>query len=212
MSNIVKRTDCFEEHRGGALAWSARCINFSGGSAPSAKRLLSLEQKNAVSEKQSVRFMSAGQVLMESLIAITIATVGLLGMFALLSRSLSLTRVVADRYVATYLAAEGIEVVKNLIDTNVIQKNPWNLNLASGTYEVDYQSGLQSYAARRLNYNEATGYYDYGSGLPTNFLRRVDVERLGRDEIRVNSVVSWISRGGADFEVNLEDHFLNWQQ
>ena len=59
-----------------------------------------------------------GYILIEAIIAITIAVVGLLGIFSLLSRSLSLNRVVADRFVASYLVAESIEIVKNLVDNN----------------------------------------------------------------------------------------------
>ena len=62
--------------------------------------------------------LTKGYVLVESVVAMTIVVVGLLGIFSLLSQSLSLNRVVGDRYVGTYLAAEGIEVVKNIIDNN----------------------------------------------------------------------------------------------
>ena len=53
---------------------------------------------------------SSGQVLIEAMVAISIVTVGLLGIFSVLSRSLSLNRTVADNYVAANLAAEGIEI------------------------------------------------------------------------------------------------------
>lgn len=149
---------------------------------------------------------------MESLIAITIATVGLLGMFSLLSRSLSLTRVISDRYVAANLAGEGIEVVKNLIDNNILAARPWNQGLGSGIYEVEYDSGLLPYAGRALVFNSTAGFYSYsGAGRETNFRREVAIERIGADEIRVNSKVRWTSRGGGEFETNLEDHFFNWQ-
>ena len=149
---------------------------------------------------------------MESLIAITIATVGLLGMFSLLSRSLSLTRVISDRYIAANLGGEGIEIVKNIIDNNILAARPWNQGLSSGSYEVAHNSGLSPNLGRRLFFSPTSGFYDYeGAGRQTNFWREVRVERIGSDEIRVNSIVKWISRGGGEFEVNLEDHFFNWQ-
>src|SRR3989338_4130432 len=67
-----------------------------------------------------------GQLLIESMIAITIVVVGILAVFTLLSESQSLNRVVADRYIGTYLASEGLELIKNLIDKNYIQQLPWN--------------------------------------------------------------------------------------
>jgi hypothetical protein len=149
---------------------------------------------------------------MESLIAITIATVGLLGMFSLLSRSLSLTRVIADRYAAANLAGEGIEIVKNLIDNNILAARPWNQGLGTGSYEVEYDSGLLPYSGRKLFFNPTSGFYSHDtSGRETNFRREVRLERIGSDEIRVNSIVKWTSRGGGEFSIDLEDHFFNWQ-
>jgi len=149
---------------------------------------------------------------MESLIAITIATVGILGMFNLLSRSLSLTRVISDRYIAANLGQEGVEVVKNIIDNNILQNKPWNQGLASGFYEVQYDSGLEPDLARNLFYNSGNGLYGYGSnGQETKFKRQIRVERIGSEEIKVEAIMKWISRGGANFEEVFEDHFLNWQ-
>lgn len=155
--------------------------------------------------------MRRGEVLMESLIAITVVVIGLLGMFSLLSRSMSLTRVISDRYVAANLAAEGVEVVKNLVDGNVLRRKPWNSGLATGAYEVVYNSpDLQPFANKTLSFDSANGLYSYNSGgMPTNFTRKIILERVGADEIKVSSIVSWVSRGGASFETNVEDHFLN---
>ena len=79
-----------------------------------------------------------GQVLLESVVAITVSVFGLLGMFSLLARSVSLSKTITDRYIASHLAAEGIEVIKNMIDTNVLSAMPWNRGLSPGAYEVDY--------------------------------------------------------------------------
>ncbi len=157
-------------------------------------------------------FEKRGEALIEALIAITIIVVGLLGMYSLLSRSVSLTRVVTDRYVAANLASEGMEVVKNIIDTNVLELKPWNQNLASqGDYEVSYNSlSLSSFSGKALLYNSKKGLYSYeAGGMPTNFIRKITLEPKGPEEIQVNSRVSWLSRGGAVFEINLEDHFFN---
>ena len=36
---------------------------------------------------------------------------------------------VGDQVIATNLASEGVELVKNLIDSNIIQRKPWNLGV-----------------------------------------------------------------------------------
>ena len=156
--------------------------------------------------------MKKGQLLIESMIAISIIVVGLLGLLGLLSRSLSLNRVVSDQFTANYLAAEGIEVVKNIVDANTVQKQPWNLGLANGEFQVSYDSvQLESTLRQPLVFEEGTGRYSYGFGRPTSFVRTIKIELLSQDEIKVNSLVNWTTRGGGKFEVNTEDHFFNWR-
>jgi len=153
-----------------------------------------------------------GQALIEALVAMGILTVGFMGIMELLSRSLSLNRVVAQQYIGSYLAAEGIEVVKNMVDTNVINGRIWNSGLDVGTYEVEYGSGaLEANSSRNFSLDPVTGIYDYSGTANTTFKRRVEISYPNTDEMRVNSITDWITRGGGTFSVNTEDHFFNWR-
>ena len=154
-----------------------------------------------------------GYILIEAIIAITIAVVGLLGIFALLSRSLSLNRVVSDRIVASYLAAEGIEIVKNLIDNNILAGKPWNAGIPNGTYEVDYMdTGLRPDSSRFINLNSETGAYGYAELVPTLMKRVITIRNSSDGEvITVGSRVNWTTRGGGKFDINLEEHLFHWR-
>jgi len=154
-----------------------------------------------------------GYVLIEAMVAITIAVVGLLGIFSLLSRSLSLNRVVADRFVASYLAAEGIEIVKNLIDNNILAGKPWNAGLSSGTYEADYaDTDLAAVSDRFIYINNETGAYGYAELVPTPFKRTIAITNSADGEhITVGSRVAWVTRGGGKFDIYLEDHLFHWR-
>lgn len=153
-----------------------------------------------------------GQLLIESWVAISILVVGFLGIFTLLSRSLSLNNVVSSQYIASNLAAEGIEVVKNLIDGNIIQYQSWNEGIATGSYEISFDSqSLEPNKKRFLLLDSSANTYNYQSGQPTPYKREIIIANIGSDEIQVNSIVKWTTRGGGNFEVNLEDHFLNWR-
>ena len=154
---------------------------------------------------------------MEALVAMTIVAVGLLGIFSLLSRSLSLNRVVADRYVAAYLSAEGIELVKNKIDNNVIKGRAWNFAITNGDFEIDAYDEEQKLIrvngsqASLLRFDNDKGSYGNDGDKVTRFRRKVNIELLGGgDELRVISIVSWVGRGEADFEVVLEARFFNY--
>lgn len=157
-----------------------------------------------------------GYLLVEAMIAISLLTVGFSAVFGLVSNSISLNRVVSDQFTASYLAMEGIEIVKNLIDSNYLKSNPWNQGFIDGSYEVDYKSANLgdnfegSYSTKRLQL-DSDNFYGYQVGDPTIFERTVFIKFNSPNEMKVNSVVKWTGRGGGDFVVNLEDHFFNWR-
>lgn len=159
-----------------------------------------------------------GQLLIEAMVAIGITIVGLIGVFSLLSQTFSLNKMASDQYIATNLASEGIEIVKNIIDSNVIKKDPWNKDLAVSNpfqFEIQYDSTkpIDSPTNKPLNFNSATGVYSYDAGGSTTTFRRVIVieTKMGGNELQVNSIVTWKGRNAANFSVNLEDHFFNWR-
>lgn len=165
-----------------------------------------------------------GTILVEVILAISIITVGLLAVLRLLSNSISLNKTVSNQLVATYLAEEGIEVAKNILDANVIKiglgndpqfnnSNQWNKNFTPGDYEIDYQSQtLENNQNRFLFFDQNTGRYSYDpAGSETIFRRRIDIDRIGNDELRIAAKVDWAGRKGATSTVVLEDHFFNWR-
>ena len=163
-----------------------------------------------------------GYLLIESMLAITVILVGLLGIFSLLSQSLSLNRVIADRYVASYLAGEGLEVVKNIIDNNVLAGNPWNSGLSAGKYQFDYAAdevGTDCGASctQDFYFDANKKVYSYtANDQKTNFNRIIFLEPLVdksglAQAIKVNSIINWPARGGGRFTINLEDHFYNYR-
>ncbi|HUX36098.1 MAG TPA: prepilin-type N-terminal cleavage/methylation domain-containing protein [Candidatus Paceibacterota bacterium] len=159
-------------------------------------------------------FSRRGQTLIEALVALTLLSVGFLSIFALLGRSMSSGRASAESYTATYLAAEGIEVARNLIDANGIQKLPWNNGFTTqGDYEIEYNSNsLLADQNRFLTYDPTTNIYNYSGTVTTPFKRIIRVTPVGSDEIMINSIVNWTSQGSGNFTVNLEDNFLKWRQ
>src|SRR3989344_5158058 len=143
-----------------------------------------------------------GQLLVEAIIAISVMVIGLLGIFSLMSQSLGLYRIAYEEYVAANLAAEGVEVVKSLIDTNIITGGiPWNQGLASdGNFGIQYNSTTldPTLTNKNLLYDEAAGLYNYTVGTATGFKRTVAIKNVSADEIQVDSTVAWKSRGGID--------------
>lgn len=161
--------------------------------------------------------MRQGQALVEVLIAVSVLVVGFLGIMTLLSRALSLNRVVADNYTATYLAAEGVELAKNILDGNTLQDVAWNSGFQNGAFELEYSSAgamntFPNCQGRKLFFDAVGHRYGYTqTSQPTPFERCIRVELVGNNEVKVNSEVRWITRGTGSFTVNLEDRFFNWR-
>ncbi len=153
-----------------------------------------------------------GQAIVEALVAISALTIGFLGIFTLLSQSFALNRVVSNNYAANYLASEGIEVVKNMMDANSINGRAWDSGLGAGAYEVAYDSrSLNSDQGRTLSFDPVTDLYSYSGSVATPFKRVITLTKVSNTELKVVSEVSWNDRGGASFRVALEDHFYHWR-
>lgn len=169
-----------------------------------------------------------GQILVESLVGITIAVIALTGVLTLLSNSLGVNKEIGRQFTATYLAAEGVEVIKGMIDSNYASGNAWNDGLSNGAYEVEYDSTSPDdtrfssdnteKSTRELFVNPSTGFHSYdGAGTMTTYIRTVQITNIDRggdttpDQIKVKSVVDWEGRGGEDQSVMIEDHFFDWR-
>lgn len=162
-----------------------------------------------------------GQFLPELMVSMSVLIVGVFGIVTLFTRSLGLSRTVTNNYVATYLAGEGIEIVKGILDKNMLQENLWWADgFSNGEYELDITSTnlgspIVSPQPLRLQIFSAPGVleggvYSYSGGDPTPFMRKVRIALIGANEIQVNSIVQWTTRS-IPFEINAEDHFYNWQ-
>ncbi|MEX2054035.1 MAG: prepilin-type N-terminal cleavage/methylation domain-containing protein [Candidatus Colwellbacteria bacterium] len=156
-----------------------------------------------------------GQLLIEAMVAVSLMLVGLLGIFGVLSRSLGLSRVAADQFVAVNLASEGIEIAKNILDSNYRAGNAWNQGFANGNnYHVGYQSEtLNDQGCEEELYLNSQGYYDCRAipGLAVKFKRVLEVENISPNQLNVRSRVNWTGRGGIRLEVEVEDHFYSWR-
>lgn len=173
-----------------------------------------------------------GQFLIEALVAMGVLTVGFLAVLGLLNRSIALARTVTDSYTASYLAAEGVEIVKSLIDRNDPRTfctfcSPWGSNFVSRTYtRLDYSIDdpsrghdldCSSLEGCTLLFDETKGY-NFTSGKETRFKRVITVNRYdtGRpgepiSALKVVSKVTWTAQGGDVSEIVLEDYFYNWR-
>lgn len=182
-------------------------------------------------------FSKSGFTLIETIAAIFIITVGVFGVSNLIQQVISFTAVSSSRLTATYLAQEGIEIVRNIRDTNWLQSrdpaknSPWNDGLADGIWEADYTTqtfdenfpvptdfekcntldhyNCQPYGGNFLKIDN--GFYKYSSGgTPAPFKRKITVTNTGLDILEVSVSVSWEERG-RNHEVSAKENIYNWK-
>ena len=167
-----------------------------------------------------------GQVLVEAMVALSALTLGYLAILALLNQSLGTSATVSDRNIATYLSAEGIEIVRNLSDAT-IKNGAFAQNFMDGNnrqFLVSWEDQLGNPNPGRLALNlgdveplrfDSQKGYNYTAGEPTRFTRiayiTVFPSVANPTYIKVRSVVSWSGKGGLSDSVTTEDFFFNWK-
>lgn len=152
--------------------------------------------------------------MLETIVAIGLVTMGLVSALALITNSLFYVSSIQDRLIAVNLAAEGIEVVRNIRDNNWLQNKAWNDGLTTdGDYQVAYDSvSLASYGGGPL-FLDSNGLYNYVTTAPntaTLYKRKISIANLSNYEIRVISEVSW-QRKKDNYSSSTEDHLFNWR-
>ena len=162
----------------------------------------------------------SGFILVEVIVSIFILMLAVPAALTIASKSVFLASYSKDQIIATYLAQEGIEIVRNRRDQNMLQGGLWLLGIGSGKYRVDYGVGVSdplvescSSAVCSLLYkNTANGTYSHtsGAGEATHFSRYVETQELSSGhDLLVTSVVSY-STHGIIKTVTLTENLTPW--
>ena len=157
-----------------------------------------------------------GFTLVESLVAISVFTIAILGTFTAVQQGLATSGFAKDQVVAFYLIQDAMEYVRNIRDENGI--NSLN-SVASGGSAVPWLTGLSnvvtdpcyfgkvcridsyvkqavdcSGSCANINQDSSTGLFGYTVGWPaTKFKREIRFQQISSNEIVVIVSVSWTS-------------------
>ncbi len=183
------------------------------------------------------RKKSTGFTLIEVMVAVTVLVVGLLAILGLLVFSIRAGETSFNRARAAYLAQEGIEVVRNLRDSNVFMKNPWSQGLVNSlpgssrnciaifgytasppSWSLSTQTGWDPNnppPAFELKEIDSSGHLLWLQGLPagsgtnTNYFRNINISRDSADKISVVATVVWRDQFGIH-NLKMEEELYNW--
>ena len=170
--------------------------------------------------------VKAGFTMIELIITLSILSFGIIGVYSVFSPVVTSTYGISHRLIASYLAQEGFEIVRNLRDNNFIA-NPspptWSdgLRFCQLGCQLDYKTGnpsvenpenaLQSYTGNYLMINP-DGFYSYDiGGQETIFKRKVTIDdSLGPDVLKILVSVAW-SYNSQPYEFKTEGYLYNWK-
>ncbi|MBU0476702.1 prepilin-type N-terminal cleavage/methylation domain-containing protein [Patescibacteria group bacterium] len=163
---------------------------------------------NLTSQKPNNRSFT----IIEVMVAIFIITTGMLGAFSLIQQTVFFTVTGSSRLAAAYLAQEGIEIVRNIRDTNWLGGFAWDDGLDVGTHEADYNDlALSPYNNNYLKIGN--GFYNYDSGSLTKFKRKITItpDPISMpSKLEVSVLVEWQERGSSH-QVTVKENLYNWR-
>lgn len=165
---------------------------------------------------QTFKMSERGFTILEVIAAIFVLLIGVLSAYSVTSQLISSTHLAANRLTAAYLAKEGVEIVRNIRDTNWVEPAPsWNDDLGTGNYETDYNdSGLTS--CLPCEYNNLrflrfdTNFFNYENGDNTNFKRKINITPDGFDKLDVTVEVWWKEKGVIKGPITVKENLYNW--
>lgn len=160
-----------------------------------------------------------GFSLIEVIAAVFVLLTGVIACYAVFFQMTKDARFVTPKLTAAYLAQEGIEIIRNMRDTNWLSaEENWDeglTNCSSGC-EADYTTGsgmeqsmaLRSYGAAFLNLDD-NNFYSYAVGVPTKFTRKITITKPDNNIMKVEVSVDWQDRG-EDYNFIVTEYLYNW--
>lgn len=168
-----------------------------------------------------------GFTLVETLVAITVVTMAMVGPFYAVQQALNASWSARDQLIASSLAQEGVEYVRGLRDGNYLYNLANASSPRSWLYGVDGTGGTRNCIAANCVvdvtqntvsttvgplYLSTTNLYNQaGSGTATRFTRTVRLIAVSGSstEMTVRVTVSWTTRGVAR-SIVIDESLHNW--
>lgn len=169
-----------------------------------------------------------GFTLIEIIMAVFFIAVGMGGVFTVVQKSFAIMSLSESRIVAANLAQEGIEVVRNIRDTNWLEGEQYDQGIGAVysppatptiSYEVDYDDGEADimvcdpcdYSNMKFLKINSSGFYNYTNGDDAKFKRRVVISDKTVNSMKITVDVIWKERGGQEHTFTAQSALYDWK-
>lgn len=171
--------------------------------------------------------VNKGFTIIELIISLFILTVAIIGIYSAFYTVAVQTDNISNRFTASYLAGEGMEIVRNVRDNNWLKStnpdNPitWDNGLAicAQGCQADYKTGTTTEAISLVPYSDLSylsinndGFYSYetNDATETKFRRKIVINTVDTDILKVTVTVYWPNGQGGEGELSVEGYLYNW--
>ena len=154
-----------------------------------------------------------GFTLVETMVSLFVLSIAIAATFAIITFHLSNAQFIKNSFIASGLAQEGAEIVRNLRDTDWFAGRDFGSlgrpSTIEETYCVQWNSlALISSCANPLK-KDADNFYSYDAGQDTIFSRTVTIVKVTDAELKITVEVTWPDRGGTK-KITAEEHLFDW--
>ena len=172
-----------------------------------------------------------GFTLVETLVAVSIFSLSVLALMAVLSQGISDTEYAKKKIIGTFLAQEGIEFLRNMRDNHILYSqstsNNWTqfkarlapcnvgsecgFNTALSTTDPNFVFTCTSNPENCKVYISNGVYNTNLVGTDSGFTRKISATTVSANELKVISTVSWMQRSGL-YSMSFSDDLFNWTE
>jgi prepilin-type N-terminal cleavage/methylation domain-containing protein len=169
---------------------------------------------------RQIKSQKNGFALLETLVALSVLALAITGPLTLASYAIRSASYSQNQSTAFYLGQEALEYIKNRRDNNALAgAAEWLDGLgfcrgATGCVVDIPNNNIINCPANnpcpKINYDSATGFYNYSTGSETPFIREVKLrDVVGGREAKVSVIITWQEKFGSR-SFTIEENILNW--
>jgi len=164
-----------------------------------------------------------GFTLVETLVAITILTIGIAGPMTVATNAMNAGALARDKISAFHFAQEGVEYVRYVRDSNILDTAGWlryldncrnstPCGIANPKNIVNNNNDFRDCNPCRIVWRSGQKVYAHSSSPNRKFIRNIRVNEIIADqEAEIEVTVGWETKGRT-YTYTLRERIFNWSE